>query len=169
MVIRFSFSIVGKETWLKSTISGIFCCLTEGLFSLKLVLRRAWTTDLTLCERCPTFDWATVFLTGGSAPAPRKHTYCCTFVSSLHFTCNSFSTSFLVAFWGVVESSLLLSSYNSDCTSSVLVQWTLVAFSGIVVIPYDYWKFYICYATRAGFRSRKISQSPYGYKRRRSL
>ena len=98
MVLRFAYLSVVKEVLLKSTIRWNALLFDWRSFS-------TITTDLTLCGCCPPFNWATVSLTGGSVPSPRRHTHCRTFVSSLYFTSTSnyFDTSFLVTLWAVVN------------------------------------------------------------------
>ena len=72
------------------------------------------------------FDWATVFLTGGSVLALEGHTYCCTFASSLFSTSIFFDTSSVI-FWAVVESLLLSYSYNLCCNYHTVTRQAEVA------------------------------------------
>lgn len=126
MVVCFALR-VGKESWWKSAIRWNNLLFDWRFFRTKTCSFKGidyWSNSLWMLVSLWLSNYS---LTGGSVAALWWHTYCCMFVSSLHFISNSFDIFLLVTSWAVVESLLPSFSYDSSCIYSTFIRWAPVA------------------------------------------
>ena len=166
MVVRFAFSSVGKKAWLKSTVRRNALLFDWRSFSAEACSCKGKNYGSNSLCTLPSFWLSNCFLhwwlsTSSSRTYILLH-ICEFFALHIQFfwhlplgdilnCCWAFVTFFFVRFG--------LHVYHVRLMGTTCITSEDISFE-IVIIHFDYWRFYICYATRTGFWSLSISQSP---------